>query len=84
MLRDFKLFILTIARNIVVSGRSVEAEKLVMKLSVVGTDRSNASTLRIRCSIRNTCFFVYVSSVMYTNSPTSGGYISSYFLKPKG
>jgi hypothetical protein len=72
------------ARNIVVSGRSAEAEKLVMKLNVVGTERSNASTLRIRCSIRNTCFFVYVSSVMYTNSPTSGGYISSYFLKPEG
>jgi hypothetical protein len=71
------------ARNIVVSERSLETEKLVMKLSVVGTERSNARTLRIRCSIRSTCFFVYVSSVMYTNSPTSGGYISSYFLKSR-
>jgi hypothetical protein len=72
---------LTMARYIVVSGRLLEDVKLVMKHSIVGTDRSNARTFRIRCSIRNTCLFVYVSSVMYTNSPTSGGYISSYFLK---
>ena len=38
-------------------------------------------TLIIRCSIRRTCCLVYVSSVIQTNSVTSGAQISSNLLK---
>ena len=48
----------------VVLEMELDTAKLVMKLRAVGMDRSKASTLRMRCSMRRTCFLVYVSSVM--------------------
>lgn len=68
-----KLDLFTIAKNLTFSERLLPIQYSVRKVSGVGTVKSNDKTLKIKCSMRSTCFFVYVSSVMYTNSPTSGG-----------
>lgn len=68
-----KYYILTIAKNLIFSERLLLIQNSIRKVRGVGTVRSKDRTLNIKCSIRNTCFFGYVSSVIYTNSPTSGG-----------
>lgn len=83
MMKNLTWTTLTIAKNCTFSERLLLIQYSIKKARGVGTVRSNDSTLKIKCSILKTCFFVYVSSVMYTNSPTSGGYISSYFLEFK-
>ena len=65
--------LLTMAKNFIFSERLLLIQYSIRNMSGVGTVRSKDKTLKIKCSMRSTCFLVYVSSVIYTNSPTSGG-----------
>lgn len=63
---------LTIAKNLILSDKLLLIQYTMRNVRGVGTLKSKAKTLSIKFSIRNTCFFEYVSSVINTNSPTSG------------
>ena len=54
-------------------------EFLLKNWSESGWLRSKLIVLKMSCSIFFICPFVYELSVIYTKSPTSGAYVSSYF-----
>jgi len=64
---------LTIAKNLILSDKLLLIQYSIRNVTCVGTVKSNDKTLNIKFSIFITCVFEYVSSVIYTNSPTSGG-----------
>lgn len=63
----------TIAKYLTLSDKLLLMQYSIRNVRCVGTVKSNDRTLSNRFSIFITCVFEYVSSVIYTNSPTSGG-----------
>lgn len=51
---------LTVAIDRTLSGTEFIVQYKFINDNVVGTHKSNVRTFNINCSIRNTCFFVYV------------------------